>query len=323
MWWMTKNHNPSGAADGSENIQSWNLEQHAVYLATVAKQFKDQWDIEFETVEAFNEPSANWWKANGTQEGCHIDVKTQATIVGYLQTHLASRGLKTRISASDESYYDQAVTTLKTIGSSALGKINRIQVHGYQKGSGDRAGVRSLATKAGKSLWNSEYGDGTASGADLARYLLQDLRTLKPTAWIYWQVLDSGGWGLIDADNDAGTLGSATQKYFVLAQFARHMRPGMRIFDGGRDNVVAAYDASKSKLVIVAVNWDAAQYINFELSGFSGRPSSGATVTRWSTQIGSGDRYVQHADTTISGTKFWSKFEKNMVQTFEVTGIKL
>lgn len=320
---MTKNHNPSGAADGSENIQSWNLEQHAIYMANVAKHFKDNWGVEFETVDPFNEPSANWWKADGTQEGCHVDVSTQAKIVGFLDTHLASRGLSTKIAASDESYYDQAATTLKTIGSSALSKIDRINVHGYQYGSGDRAGVHTLATQAGKSLWNSEYGDGVASGENMARYLLQDLRQLKPTAWEYWQVLDQGGWGLIDADNDAKTLGSSTQKYYVLAQFARHMRPGMRILDGGRDNVVAAYDASKSLLVIVAVNWDAAQYLNFDLSGFSGRPSSGATVSRWSTQIGSGDRYVQHLDTTISGTKFWSKFEKNMVQTFEVTGIKL
>ncbi|KAF1942333.1 endo-beta-1,6-galactanase [Clathrospora elynae] len=323
MWWMTKNHNPSGASDGSENIQSWNLEQHAIYIATVAKAFKDKWGIQFGSVDPFNEPTANWWKADGTQEGCHINVATQATIIGHLQTQLNNRGLSTVISASDESYYDQALSTLQNLGSSAISKIARVNVHGYQSGSGDRAGLRALATKSGKALWNSEYGDGVATGADLARYLLQDMRTLKPTAWVYWQVLDGGGWGLIDANNDDGTLGSATQKYFVLAQFARHMRPGMQILDGGRDNVVAAYDASQSKLVIVAVNWDNAQYINFELSGFSGRPSAGSKVTRWLTQIGSGDRYVQYSDTTISGTRFWSYFEKNVVQTFEVTGVRL
>lgn len=289
----------------------------------MAKQFKDKWGVNFESVDPFNEPTANWWKSTGTQEGCHVNVPTQATIVNFLQTHLSSRGLSTVISASDESYYDQAVTTLQNIGSSALSKIARINVHGYQYGKGDRASVRTLATKAGKSLWNSEYGDGVASGADLARYLLQDLRTLRPTAWVYWQVLDQGGWGLIDANNDDGKLGTATQKYFVLAQFARHIRPGMRILDAGRDNVVAAYDASQSKLIIVAVNWDDTQYINFELSGFSQRPAAGTKVTRWRTQIGSGDQYKSYSDTIISGTRFWSQFEKNTVQTFEVTGIKV
>jgi galactan endo-1,6-beta-galactosidase len=140
---------------------------------------------------------------------------------------------------------------------------------------------------------------------------------------VYWQVLDGGGWGLIDADNDSNRLGNATQKYFVLAQFARHIRPGMRILDAGRDNVVAAYDASASKLVIVAANWDATQYINFDLSRFSQRPAEGATITRWRTQIGSGDRYIEYIDTKISGTRFWSQFDKDTVQTFEVTGVKL
>jgi galactan endo-1,6-beta-galactosidase len=250
-------------------------------------------------------------------------VATQGKVVEYLDTHLASRGLATMIAASDESYYDQAINTLQKIGSSALSKIDRINVHGYQKGGGDRAKLRALATEAGKSLWNSEYGDGVNSGADTARYLIQDLRQLKPTAWEYWQPLDNSNWALIVADNDARTLGKATQKYFVVAQFARHMRPGMRLLDAGRDNVVAAYDARQSKLVIVAVNWDAAQYINFELSGFSGRPASGSKVTRWRTQIGTGDQYVKYEDTEISGTKFWSKFEKNTVQTFEINGVKL
>ena len=127
----------------------------------------------------------------------------------------------------------------------------------------------------------------------------------------------------MDANNDAGSIAGVNQKYWVLAQFTRHIREGMRILDGGSDNVVAAYDSAKSKLIIVAVNWGDAQYLNFELSKFSTPPANGAAVTRWTTQIGSGSRYVQASDTTVSGTKFWSKFEKNMVQTFEVSGVKL
>jgi len=76
MWWMCNNHNPSGASDGGENIQPWNLEQHAIYMATIAKEFQGKWGIRFETVDPFNEPTANWWKADGTQEGCHISVST-------------------------------------------------------------------------------------------------------------------------------------------------------------------------------------------------------------------------------------------------------
>ena len=95
---------------------------------------------------------------------------------------MSSRGLSTRIAASDESYYDQALETLQTIGSGALSKITRISVHGYQYRSGNREGLRNAAALARKPVWLNEYGDGVASGADMARYLLQDMRQLQPTA---------------------------------------------------------------------------------------------------------------------------------------------
>lgn len=136
-------------------------------------------------------------------------------------------------------------------------------------------------------------------------------------------MIDGGGWGLVDGDNDAKTLGAVSQKYYVLAQFTRHVRAGYRILDGGSDNVVAAYDAADKKLVIVAVNWGSAQYLNFELGSFSTPGTSGALVKRWSTQIGSGDKYVAASDTYLSGTKFWSYFATNQIQTFEVSNVVL
>ena len=326
MWWMCYNHNPSGSNDGSsDNLQSWNYDQHAVYLATIAKYASDNWGFSFTSVEAFNEPSSDWWNGEtGTQEGCHFDVSTQAAVIPYLRSELNSRGLtSTIISASDENTYDIAITTFNSLGSTALGDVGRINVHGYEYGGGQRNVLYSLASGAGKKLWNSEYGESDATGEELVSNLILDLIWLHPTAWIYWQALDGSGWGLIDGDNDNLTIGNASQKYFVLAQFTRHIRPGMQILDGGSDYTVAAYDSSTEKLIIVAVNWGSAQYLNFDLSEFSKGGVSGALVQRWSTQIGSGDQYVGYNDTYISGTKFWSYFDYEAVQTFEVDNVVL
>ena len=34
----------------------------------------------------------------------------------------------------------------------------------------------------------------------LASNLNLDMRWLHPTAWVYWQVLDGGGWGLVSIE---------------------------------------------------------------------------------------------------------------------------
>lgn len=324
MWWMCNNHNPSGSDDGSsDNLQTWNHQQHAVYLAAIALYAKNNWGITFNAVEPFNEPASNWWNGKtGTQEGCHFSPATQQDILPRLRSELNSRGLTSvQVSASDETNYDTAISTWKSLNTTAKAAVARINVHGYQYGNGDRSGLYSQAVSSSKKLWNSEYGESDATGSQLIANVILDFRWLHPTAWVYWQIVDGGGWGLITGDNDALTLSGPTQKYYVLALLTRHIRPGMRILDSGCDYAIAAYDTSAHKLVIVAVNWGSAQYLNFDLSQFTTPGTSGTTIQRWSTQIGSGDRYATYKDTTLSGSKFWSYFQQNQVQTFEVPGV--
>ncbi|KAK5661867.1 hypothetical protein OQA88_9975 [Cercophora sp. LCS_1] len=325
MWWMCVNHNPSGNDDGKkDNLQSWNYRQHAVYLANVARHAESNWGVRFQSVAPFNEPSASWWHSQGTQEGCHFEGPTMRDVVGHLRRELDRGGMGgVMVSVADESYYDEAVKTMSSLAG-VMGSVGRVNVHGYQYGDGRRDGLFDAVSKAGKRLWQSEYGEADATGQRMVSNMLLDFRWLRPTAWVYWQVLDGGGWGLVEADNDAKTVGGPNQKYWLLAQFSRHIRPGMRILDGGSDYTVAAYDADARKLVVVAVNWGDQQYLNFDLSRFGNPGTNGAVVKRWATQIGSGGiRYVEYADTTLSGNRFWSRFEKNMVQTFEVAGVVL
>ncbi|CZR56645.1 related to Endo-beta-1,6-galactanase [Phialocephala subalpina] len=325
MWWMTTNHNPSGNdAGGNNNLQAWNYDQHAIYLANIALEAKNSWGITFTSVEPFNEPYDSWTGSTGTQEGCHFDRSTQNEVTIYMRDELNNLGLSgILVSTSDENTYDQAKATWSSFNSTAQGSTGRVNTHGYQYQDGDRSGLYSLIKGSGLSIWNSEYGEDDATGEQLVSNLILDLIWLHPTAWVYWQALDGGGWGLIDADVEAGTIGAVSQKYYVLGQFTRHIREGMFILSGGSDYTVAAYDASAQKLIIVAVNWGSAQYLNFDLSSFSQGGVSGALVNRWATQIGSGDQYANFTDTYLSGTKFWSYFATNVVMTFEVDNVKL
>jgi len=318
MWWMCYNHNPSGADDGSrDNLQSWNYDAHAAYLATIAKYAVDHWGIHFDSVEPFNEPSGTWWTSTGTQEGCHFAVDTQAAVIGHLREELDQRGLSaTVVSASDETSYDAARSTWNGFSAATWSQVGRVNVHGYQYGGGRRDLLYSAV--AGKRLWNSEYGEGDASGLSLAGNLNLDFRWLRMTAWCYWQVLDSGGWGLIQSNPGDNWIGAANPKYFVLAQYTRHIRPGMAILDSTDGNSVTAYDPAAHKLVIVSMNYYTAQWITYDLGSFF---SAAGPIRRRITSTGIGPRYATYTDTVLNNKSFRAWFPTNTIQTFEIQNV--
>ncbi len=328
MWWMCYNHNPSGAADGGNNLQSWNYRQHASHLAAVALRARTDWGVNFATVDPFNEPASTWWTATGTQEGCHLDPAVQAAVLPYLRGELDKRGLTAvRISASDETNYDTARSTWASFGSSTRALVSQVNVHGYQ-GTGGRRDLlhTDVVTTAGKRLWNSETGDSDGSGLSMARNLCYDFRWLHPTAWCYWQVMDpSTGWAMIAYD--ANTLQPTTvqPKYYVMAQFSRHIRPGMTILDTGVSYAAAAYDAGARRLVLVAVNTSSSpQTLTFDLSRFTTvTGGSGGVVPRWNTVTGGGDMYRAYTDTRLSGKTVSVPFAAGAVQTLHVDGVTI
>ncbi|MEW1722407.1 glycoside hydrolase [Streptomyces sp. NPDC093109] len=326
MWWMCLNHNPSGAAGGGNNLQSWNYRQHASHLAAVALYAKNNWGVNFATVDPFNEPASSWWTATGTQEGCHFDASVQAAVLPYMRSELDRRGLTgTRISASDETSYDLARTTWNSFGSATKALVSQVNVHGYQ-GSGGRRDLlyTDVVTTAGKKLWNSETGQNDATGLSLATNLCLDFRWLHPTAYCYWQVMDpSAGWAMIAYDANTLQAGAVQTKYYVMAQFSRHIRPGMTILDTGVDYAAAAYDPALRRLVVVAVNSGAAQTLTFDLSRFTTvTGGTGGLVRRWNTLTsGTGDLYTERADTYLNGKQLSAPFAAASVQTFQIDGV--
>ena len=91
-WWMCRNLGTTGSSSGrDDNIAPGHEHDFAVYLAIVAQQARDHWGIGFQSIEPFNEPSANWWKSPGAQEGCYFDAATQSTVVRELRSELDQR----------------------------------------------------------------------------------------------------------------------------------------------------------------------------------------------------------------------------------------
>ena len=132
------------------------------------------------------------------------------------------------------------------------------------------------------------------------------------------------GWSAIHYDPNTLTPGAVQPKYYVLAQFTRHIRPGMRIIDTGVGYAAAAYDPAARRLVIVAVNTGAAQTLTFDLSPFT-QVTGGANgvVPRWSTVPAGSDRYVRRLDARLGGKRISVPFAAASVQTLQVDGVAI
>jgi galactan endo-1,6-beta-galactosidase len=320
MWWMCRNANPSGAAKASDdNLPHENFEKFAVYLAEIAKTAKDRWGVTFTTVEAFNEPNTTYWNANGKQEGCHFSHEAQAAVLPLLRAELDKRGLRDLpISASDETSYDQAIATWGSFGPETKALISQVNVHGYQNAGGRRDVLFESVSKSGKRLWNSEYGENDATGLKLAHNLDLDFRSLHPSAWCYWQPFDAEGWGLVVTDVPNRKFLGINPKYYVIAQYSRHIRPGMSILETGDTDTVAAFDPIAHRLVLVIRN-EKQDKKTIDLSKFA---SADGPVTRWITEPQKSTRYERHQDVRVFMKRLEVITPTDSVQTLEVENVR-
>jgi O-glycosyl hydrolase len=281
-WWMTKSGCASGNADASNNLKEDYYGVFADYLTEVVKHLHDSLGLDFRTLEPFNEPNSNWWKAQGKQEGCMFARSTQAKLILEVARSLKSKGLAgTGIAAADANSIAEMSGNLQAYDSAAMAALVQVNTHSYSGADADRRSLRAAATRAGKRLWQSEAGplNWTGSGQFAvamwsAALIARDLREMGAEAWIDWQVAGGGIWGVIDYNASAQSC-KLNKKGYAYAQFSRFIRPGSIILAGGDSNTVAAYRPATGSLILVAINGRAttADYA-FDLSRFAALPAS-------------------------------------------------
>ena len=133
-----------------------------------------------------------------------------------------------------------------------------------------------------KRLWQSEYGDGDASGYTMAQEIIRDVKELQPSAWVYWQPVEPAvpeyGWGLINAtyvdthdhrSAEKTPLVRVNRKFYAYGQFTRYIRSGCQLIAIDDPNSIAFYDRSSRKLVVVKVTGDAPEEDKLDISRFS------------------------------------------------------
>ena len=303
MWWMNSNRSTSGSDTGGDCLAPENYDRFTFYLASVARYAANHWGVEFDSVEPFNEPSADWWKYPGRQEGCHFDIATQQKVTESLRRALDRARLnKVAVAVADENNVDAALNTWNSYSVASRGLFGLVNVHGYSNGTAPYRGPNrgELRRAVGKKrLWQSEYGDGDASGYAMAQSIIRDLKELRPNAWVYWQPVEPDvpeyGWGLMNANyvdthdkpgSEKTPLVRVNRKFYVYGQFTRFVQSGYQLIATDDRDSVAAFDRRSRKLVIVKVTGDTPKEAKFNLSRFS---IIGDTVRLIATTTSSGE----------------------------------
>lgn len=277
-YYMTYSGCVSGNTDGGkDNLRPEYYEEFAHYLVDVCKHYKDEYGIEFKTLEPFNESVTNFWYANGPQEGCHFDYESQIKFVRVLEPILRESGLNTVISAADETNVGLAVEGFKRfIAADADKLVGQWNTHTYSGNNVDRARFCQLAHETGKDLWMSETGSGgNGLGGNLcmAQRLIDDMRYIQCEAWIDWQYMEEANdqWCTIRG-SFANQTYSKVKNYYVRQQCSRFIRRGYDIVTSLCPQSLAAVNADRDTLVLVALNEGSAGAHVIDLSLFDGQP---------------------------------------------------
>ena len=277
-YYMTYSGCVSGNSDGGkDNLKPEYYEEFAHYLVDVCKHYKDEYGIEFKTLEPFNESVTNFWYANGPQEGCHFDYESQIKFVRVLAPILKDSGLNTVISAADETNVGLAVDGFKRFISAGADKfIGQWNTHTYSGSNADRARFAQLAHETGKNLWMSETGSGgsgISGNLAMAQRLIDDMRYIQPEAWIDWQYMEEANdqWCTIRGSFADQTY-SKVKNYYVRQQCSRFIQRGYDIVTSLCPQTLAAVNAARDTLVLVALNEGSAGAHIIDLSLFNDMP---------------------------------------------------
>lgn len=262
-YWMTYsgcsagNHKPN-----QDNLKPEYYEAFCDYLIAVCLHYKNEYGIEFKTLEPFNEPQTSYWNYKGSQEGCHFDIASQIKIIKILYPKLKSSGLNTVIAASDETSvrsFNKAMRAyIQADITSMLGQVN---VHTYKVDNAAREEALRLSREIGVDFWQSETGPQDVAGRNfennlgLAQRLIDDMNIMQPQAWLDWQIMEehNNTWCLIRGSFEKESY-KLIKNLYVRQQVTKYIKAGYVIIDSDNQHTLAAISPDKQEIVIVYVN---------------------------------------------------------------------
>ena len=267
-YWMTY----SGCSAGNNPATKDNLKPefydiYCDYLIDVCKQYKKTYNVEFRTLEPFNESLTGYWNALGSQEGCHFEPSTQATLIRLLHAKLLKSGLRTQIAASDETSLSHFLKILDAYEKEGdiFPKIRQLNTHTYHGTAEERERVRQKTVLLKKPFWQSETGPSGKAGGLLSNLLLtqklfDDMRLMQPVAWLDWQMMEEWNdtWCLFQGKFSSENF-RVNKNYYVRMQITRFFCQQYRLATTDHEQCLATVSPNGKRLVLAILNREKSQ----------------------------------------------------------------
>ncbi|MBQ7213487.1 MAG: hypothetical protein IJS25_03020 [Bacteroidales bacterium] len=339
-YFMTNSGCSSGNVKADENnLRDDAYEAFAEYLAHVTNYMVNNMGLNVKSVSPMNEPNTNYWSAlSNKQEGCHFDAGApQSRILVETSKALERYGLgRLVLVASDETNPALQIEEIEKYTPEARKVIDRISSHTYSTNRIKELG--DLVRKERINLWMSETDGANTSGEQagemraglwMAEKIITDIRDMRPSAWVMWQVIDThvsangykgrrdsgplrtarGYWGLSCANHDTNEI-QLSQKYYAFGQFSRYIRPGdvlvlsdLQATGGASETAgqgrprtacrtLSAWNAAKRRLTVVCTNASASEKtVDIDISDFGLRKAN-VKIVRTSGSMADGEHWA-------------------------------
>ncbi|MGV1681685.1 glycoside hydrolase [Sphingopyxis sp. NJF-3] len=270
-WFMTVSEDVAGGEKPlTENLRPGFEAAFADYLVRAMKGLEARHGIRFHSLAPLNEPNTPYWVAGNRQEGNYFSPSGQARMLIAADKALREHRMAAILSAMDETNPDTFVVDWADYPDAARAVVRQLNVHTYS--TTGSTGPRDIATVGRLPLWMSEvdlaapnrpqdFADRSSALA-LGEQIVLDFKRLEPAAWVVWQAVEpkeaKSNWGLVQADmsslRPADMSIEVTAKYWAMAQFSRHIRPGFRLVRNDDPDTVTAIAPDGREAVVVHVN---------------------------------------------------------------------
>ncbi|MFC0111918.1 RICIN domain-containing protein [Kibdelosporangium aridum] len=350
-WFQTVSGYVSGGFNSSaDQIRADRVDQFATYLLRVTEELEQAHGIKFDTIAPLNEPNTPYWgtqlgpdgqPTGGRQEGAHAGPELQQKVIMALRRGLDTATTRAVVSAMDETNPGIFTQNWNAYSGQSRAAVAQLNVHTY--GTGMRTSARDIAKGADRKLWMSEvegtWGTGTdftnmEPGLGIATRIVDDMRELEPSAWVFWQPVEDAvpqaeagkNWGSIHipftckaSDTPQTCPIRANTKFNTIRNFTHHIRPGDRFVAVNDPSSVAAVKKNGIGATVVHVNnTTAARSVTVDLSRF-GVVTSRASVTPVVTSASGA--LVRSAPVGVTGQSATLTVPAKSVTTFLVDGV--